>query len=36
MLMEWRVAEFAPSFPRKIKVSEKLVENVLDDLFSMG
>ncbi|MCF6314150.1 MAG: ATP-dependent RNA helicase HrpA [Verrucomicrobiales bacterium] len=32
LLMEWRVAEFAPSLPRKGKVSEKRVEVVLEAL----
>ncbi|MFK5923863.1 MAG: ATP-dependent RNA helicase HrpA [Verrucomicrobiota bacterium] len=32
LLMEWRVAEFAPSFPRKVKVSEKRVEELIDSL----
>ena len=32
--MEWRVAEFAPSQPRRIKVSEKRIEKLMDELFS--
>lgn len=32
LLMEWRVAEFAPSLPRKVKVSEKRVEALIDEL----
>ncbi len=32
LMMEWKVAEFAPSFPRKVKVSEKRVEESLDFL----
>lgn len=32
LLMEWRVAEFAPGFPRKVKVSEKRIEALLDGL----
>ena len=32
MLMEWRVAEFAPSMPRKVKVSEKKVQVLFDEL----
>jgi len=32
MLMEWRVAEFAPTFPRKVKVSEKRVEDLIDTI----
>lgn len=31
-LMEWRVSEFAPSFPRKMKVSEKRIEQAMADL----
>ncbi len=31
LLMEWRIAEFAPSFPRKVKVSEKRIEKALDE-----
>ena len=30
--MEWRVAEFAPSLPRKVKVSEKRVEELIESL----
>lgn len=30
LMMEWRVAEFAPSFPRKVKVSEKRVQEFLE------
>lgn len=30
LLMEWRVAEFAPSQPRRVKVSEKRVEDCLE------
>lgn len=30
LLMEWRVAEFAPNMPRRVKVSEKRVEEVLE------
>ncbi|MCP5534671.1 MAG: ATP-dependent RNA helicase HrpA [Akkermansiaceae bacterium] len=29
LLMEWRVAEFAPGFPRKVKVSEKRIQEKL-------
>ena len=32
LLMEWRVAEFAPSLPRKVKVSEKRVEELIESL----
>lgn len=32
LLMEWRVAEFAPSFSRKVKVSEKKVQQLFDEL----
>lgn len=32
LLMEWRIAEFAPSLPRKAKVSEKILRSVMDDL----
>ncbi|MBT8038171.1 MAG: ATP-dependent RNA helicase HrpA [Verrucomicrobiae bacterium] len=32
LMMEWRVAEFAPSFPRKVKVSEKRVASMIEDL----
>ena len=32
LLMEWRVAEFAPSLPRKLKVSQKRIELIMDDL----
>ena len=30
LLMEWRVAEFAPSQPRRVKVSEKKIETMLE------
>ncbi|MFK7911334.1 MAG: hypothetical protein AB8F34_12145 [Akkermansiaceae bacterium] len=30
--MEWRVSEFAPSFPRRVKVSEKRIEQAMADL----
>ena len=33
-LMEWRVAEFAPSQPRKGKVSQKRIEQMVESLFS--
>ncbi|MBK1854077.1 ATP-dependent RNA helicase HrpA [Verrucomicrobiaceae bacterium 5K15] len=33
-LMEWRVAEFAPSLPRKIKVSEKKIETAMASLMA--
>jgi hypothetical protein len=32
LLMEWRVSEFAPGFPRKVKVSEKRIEQMMADL----
>lgn len=32
LLMEWRVAEFAPSLPRRVKVSEKRVEELIESL----
>lgn len=32
MLMEWRIAEFAPSMSRKIKVSQKRIQSMMDDL----
>ncbi len=32
LMMEWRVAEFAPSLPRKVKVSAKRVEAVMESL----
>lgn len=32
LMMEWRVAEFAPSLPRKVKVSEKRVEDLIEAL----
>ena len=32
LLMEWRIAEFAPSFPRKVKVSEKRIQVMFDEL----
>ncbi|NWK56419.1 ATP-dependent RNA helicase HrpA [Verrucomicrobiaceae bacterium N1E253] len=32
LMMEWRVAEFAPSQPRRVKVSEKRVEEQLEQL----
>jgi ATP-dependent helicase HrpA len=34
LMMEWRVAEFAPSMPRRVKVSEKRVEDCLEGLFT--
>jgi len=34
LLMEWRVAEFAPSQPRYVKFSEKKIENLLGSVIS--
>jgi ATP-dependent helicase HrpA len=32
LLMEWRVAEFAPGLPRLGKVSQKRIQTIMDDL----
>ncbi len=32
MLMEWRAAEFAPGMSRKVKVSQKRIRSMMDDL----
>ena len=29
LLMEWRVAEFAPNSPRRVKVSQKRIEEMV-------
>jgi len=32
LLMEWRIAEFAPSMSRRVKVSQKRIQSMMDDL----
>ena len=32
LLMEWRIAEFAPSMSARGKVSRKRIEQIMDDL----